>query len=166
MTGSDALIERFLFADDVEAEQTWALLAWCHERGASELSLDMLGLKDAPETFCDDFRLAAAEFALPDAPREHMVTYVGQPPIRPAELWRLTPGSIVVLREFLGDGLFTYPAGAWETGCIENPTFYRDGEVMLGIVSHEEEGVLRLRPGEEGGFAALGIPSRDRPRWI
>lgn len=160
------MIERFLFADDVAAEQTWALLAWCHARGASELSLDLLGLRDASEPFCDRFRAEAAAFALPDAPREHMVTYAGQEIVRPASLWRLTPESIGLLRGFLEDGLFTYPAGEWETGCIENPTFYRDREVMLGIVSHEREGVLSLRPDEMAEFAALGIPSRDRPEWI
>ena len=165
MTDSST-IERFLFADDVKPEQTWALLSWCHARGASELSLDLLGLQDMPEPFCDRFLLAAAELALPDAAREHMVTYSGQALVRPAALWRLTPASIEVLREFLDEGLFTYPAGEWETGCIENPTFYRDGEVMLGIVSHEREGVLRLRAGEAAAFGALGIPSRDRPEWI
>jgi hypothetical protein len=160
------MIERFLFADDLRPEQTWALLAWCCARGASEFSLDLIGLRDMPEPFCDGFRLTADEFRLPDAAREHMVTYLDQLPARLAELWRLTPASIAVLRAFMDEGLFTYPAGEWETGCIENPTFYRDGEVMLGIVSHEREGVLRLRPGEEAAFHALGIPSRDRPEWI
>jgi len=166
LPNASAPVERFLFADDVRPEQTWALLAWCHAAGASELSLDLLGLNDTPEPFCDRFRAAAAAFALPDAPREHMVTYKGQQLVRPAPLWRLTPESIGLLREFLDEGLFTHPAGEWETGWIENPTFYRDGEVMLGIVSHEYEGVLRLRPTEMAEFTALGIPSRDRPEWI
>lgn len=160
------MIERFLFADDVTAEQTWMLVAWCHARGASELSVDLLGLKDRPEPFCDRFRTAAAAFALPDAPRKHMVTYAGLPFVRPAPLWRLTPESIELLREFLDEGLFTYPAGEWEAGCIENPALYRDGEIMLGIVSHEGEGVLKLRQDEWAEFARLGIPSHDRPEWI
>lgn len=166
MTDASAPIERFLFADDIEVEQTWALLAWCHARGASELSLDLLGLADTAEPFCDRFRAAAAAFTLPDAPREHVVTYSGQLVVRPAPLWRLTPQSIDLLRQFLDEGLFTYPAGDWETGWIENPTFYRESEIMLGIVSHEREGVLRLRPAEMAGITALGIPSRDRPEWI
>jgi hypothetical protein len=158
--------EHFLFADDLESEQTWMLLAWCQARGASELTIDLLGLQDHPEPFCDRFRDAMAEFRLADAAREKMVTYSGDPWVRPTPLWRLTPESIQILRSFLDEGLFTYPAGDWPTGCLENPTFYRAGEVMLGIVSHEREGILRLLTSEQADFGALCIPWRDQPEWI
>ena len=161
-----AYVERYLFEQDLEAEQTWWLVAWCHSRGASELTINLLGLQGHDERFCDHFRDAMAEFRIADAPREHMVTYLGDAPVRPAPLWRLTPESIARLREFLPDGLFTYPAGEWPTGCLENPTFYRAGHIMLGIVSHEYEGVLKLLPNEQPAIDALGIKTRDEPQWI
>ena len=37
-----------------------------------------------------------------------------------------------------------YPTSEWDVGCLEDPTFYRPGTLMLGIVSHEHEGVLTL----------------------
>jgi len=51
-------------------------------------------------------------------------------------------------------------------GWLEDPTLYRDGEIMLGIVSHEREGFLELTALEAVQLAALGIPTRDAGRWI
>jgi hypothetical protein len=61
-----------------------------------------------------------------------------------SKLWNLTPESIAVLRSlFPASGLFTPPAHS-DDGSLEEPTIYRDGHLMLGIISHEQEGYLDI----------------------
>lgn len=157
---------RFIVADDIRPEQTWQLAAWCAAHGATEFRLDLMSLKGHPAPFCDAVETALAPFRRPEARREHMSTLVGQPRVRPTELWTVSAESLRVLQRHLDEGLFTYLAGEFETGWLEDPTFYRDGELMLGVVSHEREGLLRLTELEHAEVAALGIPSRSEPQWI
>ena len=63
--------------------------------------------------------------------------------------------SLVALQDFLTGGIFTCEVGA--VGWLEDLTLYRRGELMLGIVSHESEGILRVSHEErqlleQGGF--------------
>ena len=76
------------------------------------------------------------------------------------------PATAEALRPFFPAGLFTYPAGEWITGCIENPTIYRAGQIMLAIVSHEREGVLELTSEEQRAVATLGIATRANAEWV
>lgn len=160
------MIDRFLFDGDVRPEQTWQLARWLHERGVSELTLTLLGLEGQPTPFTDALSARLEPFRLPSAAREHASAWRANELIRETELWKLCPETIDLLAEALDDGLFTYPAGEWDTGCIEDPTFYREGRMALGIVSHEREGVLRLSDEEHREVAARGIPTRETPEWI
>jgi len=58
-------------------------------------------------------------------------------------------------------GVFDSPAGPdrWR----EDLTIYRQGELVIGLVSHEQEGVLRLTPQEHGVVAGLDIRSARNP---
>ncbi len=55
--------------------------------------------------------------------------------------------SAGILLEYFPHGLLTYlPSDdAWR----EDPCLFRRGELMLGIISHEGEGVLRIEPREQ-----------------
>lgn len=156
-----AKVDRFLSADDLAAEPSWRLLRWCHARGASEFTLSPLSLEGLEAAYHDRFRALLRPFQLPSAPREHAASWRAGERVPGTELWALTRRTIELLAGFFDDGLFTYPAD-----CLEDPTFYRDGELMLGIVSHEREGVLRLSAAEHHQIQALGIPARAEPMWI
>jgi hypothetical protein len=70
-------------------------------------------------------------------------------------LWQLTDHSVAALRTFLPGGLFTNvvdPAG-W----LEDPIVYRNGEPMLGVVTHEQEGLLRATAEELRELETLGF---------
>lgn len=57
-------------------------------------------------------------------------------------MWRLTSASFAILQELLPAGFFAYEPA--DDGWFEDPAFYRNGEFMLGAVSHESEGILRV----------------------
>jgi len=160
------LVNRFLFADDVGAEQTWQLLAWCGAHGATELTVNQLGLQGHSVPYVDRFDADMAAFRLKKKPRPRMSAGQKEDLVRSTDLWVLSLASIAVLRRYFVDGLFTYPTSGWEEGCLEEPTFYRDGAIICGIVSHEREGILALTASEHAEVAALGIRTRDRPEWL
>jgi len=56
----------------------------------------------------------------------------------------------------LADGLFTKPTYA-NDGWLEDPTFYRDGAILLGVVSHEDEGFLNISTNELADLERLGF---------
>jgi hypothetical protein len=149
-----------LSEDDLHPQQTWQLAAWCIARGADEFGVTLMGLQGFPEPFNDRFLAAIEPHRLPQAARPHVTTYVDQDVIRPAQLWRASVELLTDIRTFFHDGLFTYMTSAHEEGWLENPTIYRDGEIMLGVVSHEGEGYLQLTTPEAAQVAAMGIPTR------
>ena len=77
--------------------------------------------------------------------------------VRDTQLWTLNAGSIGALRETLPGGLFEYDPlhDAW----FEDPVIYRDGELLLGVLSHEAFAVLRVTDLEAALLAGAGFPS-------
>ncbi|MEO8621272.1 MAG: hypothetical protein ABI625_09425 [bacterium] len=159
-------MHRFLFADDMSADQTWQLLAWCVDKGASDFTVDRLWLQGKAAPFPDRFEAEMAPFRLDAQVRPRMSAAKRDELNRSTDLWLLSGSSIGVLRAYFPDGLFTYPTSEWDEGCLEGPTFYRDQQIMLGVVSHEREGILTLTAAEHDAVAALGIASRDQPERL
>jgi hypothetical protein len=63
------------------------------------------------------------------------------------------------LREALPNGLLSYdPEGS---GWFEDPILYREGNLLLGVLSHEAFAVLRLSVVEAMRLNAAGFPSHD-----
>ena len=160
------LVSRFLAAQDLLPDRTWELLEWCAQQGANEFSVAMLSLGGSPAPFLGEVDAALNAFQPRTAPRKQLTVLVGQPQVQSTKLWALAPASIALLKRYFSTGLFTYPTAEWNVGWLEDPTFYRDGYLMLGIVSHEQEGMLTLTEVEHAQVAALGIPTRDRAQWI
>jgi hypothetical protein len=157
---------RFIAADDLDPRQTWQLAEWCVARGADEFGVTLMGLQGFPEPFNARFLAAIERYRLPETPRPHVTTYADQDVIRPAQLWRASGELLEALQTFFADGLFTHMTSVHEDGWLENPTIYRDGEIMLGVVSHEREGYLQLTEIEVTQVAAMGIPTRVKGTWI
>jgi hypothetical protein len=78
---------------------------------------------------------------------------------RETELWKLNQSTIDVLKHALPAGIFQYDPrdGGW----FEDPILYRNGELMLGVLSHEAFAVLRVSDRESAQLAAAGFPSHD-----
>ena len=157
---------RFIFRQDLRPDQTWELANWCLSVGADEFTVELMSLVGTSPTYLDEVESALSAFALPDTTRERTVTLVGQPRARPTRLWKATPASLAVLRQFFADGLFDIPNDASDSGWLEDPTFYRDGDVILAIVSHEGEGFVRLTELEHVQLAARHLPTRAAAKWI
>ena len=159
------LVDRFIMAGDVTPEQTWRLVDWCAEHGADEFTLAMLLMDNSPAPFLDGVTAALKRFERVPAPRKAVTVWADESAVQTTRLWDLTPESIAVLKGLFPNGLFAAPSYQ-EVGWLEDPTLYRDAQMMLGIVSHEHEGVLTLTDLEHVHVAALGIPTRESSEWI
>lgn len=158
-----------LFAEDYSPPQFWRLVRWCKDHSAGEWNVTVLKTRKGKKSGTDmlnRFDEQAAPFRLPDARRRHLTSQgaSGSGFIRPLELWRLTSKSLTFLEEAFPVGVFRYDAGA--DGWMEDPMFYRQGELMLGVVSHEGEGILRVTPEERRQLEQDGFPFRLHGTYV
>ena len=158
-------MEYFIRADEIGAAQSWRLLAWCAAQGADEFFVRQMSIEGRPEPYLDRVNALLAPYRLPPAVRPRTVVYMGYPDRELTDLWALTPESIQTLEVVLPDGLLAPPSYD-EDGWLEEPTVYRGGEIMLGIVSHEGEGFVNLTDAERGAVEALGVRLHPAGLWI
>lgn len=78
--------------------------------------------------------------------------------MRPLELWRLTSQSFAALKQFSPDGVLKDQTDG--QGGYEDLVLYRQGELMLGLVSHEGKGILRVTDQERLSLERNGLPFR------
>jgi hypothetical protein len=147
------LIKRFLVPSEYTAGDSWRLVDWCRSLGADEFTVDMLGV----DGLHGRFERAAASHARPEARRERMSGQTADALHRVTELWALNEDTVEILKDGLPAGIFQYEPrdGGW----LEDPIFYRDGELMLGVLSHEAFAVLRVSEREAAQLAAAGFIS-------
>jgi len=78
---------------------------------------------------------------------------------RSTHLWELNPVTVGALQQALPNGLLSYdPEGS---GWFEDPILYREGNLLLGVLSHEAFAVLRLSVVESVRLATAGFPAHD-----
>ena len=148
-----------VFGADLDPEKAWELFAWCLIRGADELTLHAIVMQGGSTKELEAFENLAAADRLADAARPTMNSYTAEK--RP--LWRLTPATLGALRLAFPRGPFEYfPSDAW----YEDPILYRDGEIVLGIITHESEGVLIVSAEERDELDLLGIVYRPDGEWV
>lgn len=146
---------RYLSAHGVRGERGPRLLRYLLDRGADEFAITVMALQDTPAPFADAFEDELAPYARPADRRRVVHGTDERGSTRIVRLWSFSEGSMARLLSFLDDGLFHCPPGP--DGWLEDLTVYRRGELVLGLVSHEMEGVLRLTREELGEVAALDI---------
>lgn len=79
--------------------------------------------------------------------------------IRSTHLWEINPVTVGALQQALPNGLLSYdPEGR---GWFEDPILYREGNLLLGVLSHEAFAVLRLSVVESMRLSAAGFPTHD-----
>ena len=102
------------------------------------------------------------EKLLPFSAGQKVLECIGGSGFREQPCWTVDDSSIeLILRETSGD-LFAY-------NILHQPEdwlFYRDDSILLQIVSHEQEAILRVSAAEYERFQKLQIPhSSGLPQW-
>ena len=147
-----------IYEDDFSPEKSWQLLEWCLSRGADEFTIaSCIYSENTPPTVCDDLFQALSPFDCGVEGRDTLRS------LRPEviTLRTLCPESITVLRAYFEEGLFTYIVR--DEGTPEDPMFYRAGKLMLGIITHEGEGILHITETEHEIINRMGFTAHTSP---
>lgn len=147
---------RYLTEHALRGARSVRLLRYLLAHGADELSITVMALQDTQAPFADAFEDELAPYERPAARRRVVTLDDSRESSRTIRLWTFDEASLERLLSFLDAGLFHCPPGP--DGWLEDLTLYRQGELVLGLVSHEREGVLRLTRDEFAEVAALDIP--------
>lgn len=134
-------------------KESWRLARWCVEQGSDEFSVRVLCAENQG-TRADEFEDAFEQrFVATDLRR--VVAAREDEPARHVRLWRLDEDALQALRAFLPDGLFTHRVDPH--GWLEDPMLFRDGRLMLGVVTHQREGVVRVESEELRELERIGF---------
>jgi hypothetical protein len=154
---------RYFSFDDVSSEQTWELLEWCHAIGGDEFT--EVGLVSPIESQrMKDFFARLNASSIPEAPRRRLNAPSKDAFTRPVPLWRLDESTIAQLKEAMPMGIASreYDTDLW----LEDLTVYRDGQFLMGVLSHENGGVIRVTELELSALRRLRFPDRDEVPWV
>jgi hypothetical protein len=163
--GAQLVLEvRYLTTRSLEGERGTRLLRHLLEHGADEFSISVMALQDTPAPFADAFEDELGPYERPAMRRRVISDADSLDPTRLVRLWSLNKESIERLLSFVDTDLFHWPPGP--DGWLEDLILYRRGELVLGLVSHEREGVLRLTPNELAEVASMDIPFERTAEWI
>ena len=155
-----SLVKRYLAPADFSPSESWRLVEWCREIGADEFTIDCIE-SDTREgdAIWLPFEKVVMPFSRGEATRERMSGPTADGLTRSTLLWELNPVTIGALQLALPDGLLSYGS---EASCwFEDPILYREGELLLGVLSHEAFAVLRISVLESVRLSAAGFPSHD-----
>jgi hypothetical protein len=134
-------------------KESWRLARWCVEHGADEFTVRVLCAEDQG-TRADQFEDAFDDrFVATDLRR--VVTAPEDEPERHVRLWRLDEDALQALRAYLPDGLFTHRVDPH--GWLEDLMVFRDGDLMLGLVTHQREGMVRVTADELRELERIGF---------
>jgi len=153
-------IKRYLAPADFTAEESWRLVEWCREIGADEFTVDCVGSDARAEaTTWQPFEKIVKPFSQGKEMRERMSGATADELTRSTLLWEMNQVTVGALQQALPNGLLSYdPQGR---GWFEDPILYREGNLLLGVLSHEAFAVLRLSALESVRLSAAGFPSHD-----
>ena len=152
---------RYVTEDALRGDRGPRLLRYLLDNGANEFSITVMALQDTPAPFADAFEDELGLFEHEPALRRVVIPAGSTEVTRLIRLWEFNQTTCERVLSFVDDGLFHWPAGP--DGWLEDLMIFRDGELVLGLLSSEREGVLRLTQEEHVAVAALGITSR--PNW-
>lgn len=133
-------VTRRLGREQLRGERGAKLLHFLLERGADEFSVTVMALQDTQAPFADAFEDEMGKFELEGDVRRR---------------WSFTERSLDRLLSFLDDDIVVCPAGP--DGWLEDLAIYRGGELVLGILSHEQEGALILTRDEQADVDRRGV---------
>lgn len=105
------------------------------------------------------FEKLVRPFAKGEMVRERMSGRTADELTRTSRVWELNATTIDALQRALPGGLLSYDPV--EQGWFEDPVFYRDGRLMLGVLSHEAFAIMRLSEPESAELDLAGFASHD-----
>lgn len=147
------LEERVVSEEDLQGDRGPRLLRYLVERGADEFSITVMALHDTQSPFVDRFEDELGPYERPPAVRPVVTASDGLNAAHTVRLWTLDDASLELLLSFVDSSVFHWPAGP--DGWFEDLTIYRRGELVLGLLSDERAGLLRLTVEEHGVAARL-----------
>jgi len=147
---------RVLTADTLHGPESRRLLEWLFEQGADEFTIEVMAMADVDAPLADTFEDALGPWEVARARRRVAYRWTSRDGTREVRLWRLTADSLVLLGEFLADGILA--SDVRERGWFEDLAIYRRGALLLGVISHEREGYIRLAEKDVAALVALGVP--------
>lgn len=154
------LVKRYLAPSEFSAQETWRLLEWCRKLGADEFTIDCLGPDPAvAQKARHRFEKVLKPFSRGNETRERMSGRTVDDLTRITELWELNQTTAGALKQVLPAGLFQYEPS--DGSSFEDPVIYREGRLMLGVLSHEAFGVLCISTSESAQLEAAGFPSHE-----
>jgi hypothetical protein len=134
-------------------KESWRLARWCVEHGADEFTVRVL-CAEGQGTRADQFEDTFDDrFITTDLRR--VVRPAEDEPARQLRLWRLDEDALQALHAFLPDGLFTHRVDPH--GWLEDPMLFRGGQLMLGVVTHQREGMVRVTTDELRELERIGF---------
>ena len=159
------LVERHVFHADLGEAGSSRLLTWYRALGADSFTFTVIGTPPESERDAAAIEAPLGPFGLP-ASRIRAIPE-GQPGsywTRVTALWELNDSTEATLLRCFPTGLLTYLPlnGSW----CEDPCLFRGEELMLGIISHENEGVLRIHASEQSVLDQSDIPYRLKGEWV
>ena len=159
------LVERYVFHEDLGKPGGERLLAWCRSLGADSFTFTVIGTP--PELEQQAAVIEAPLEPFRTSPTRIRAIPEGQPGsywTQLSVLWELNDTTEAYLLKCFPRGLVTYETtkGSW----CEDPCVYRGDELMLGIISHENEGVLRIEAREQLALDQSEIPYRLKGRYV
>jgi hypothetical protein len=153
-------VKRYLAPSDFTPDETWRLVEWCRKLGADEFTIDSVGADGGvAEKIWRRFKKGVKPFSRGAKTRERMSGPTADELTRSTLLWELNHHTLGALRQALPGGLLQYEPV--EGGWFEDPVFYREGRLMLGILSHEAFAVLCISESESAQLAAAGFATHD-----
>jgi hypothetical protein len=158
------LVTRYFSFEDVAPEMGWKLLDWCRSNGAEEFTITAL----TSPTESERMRAFFAEltpYSRPEGARRRLSASIGGTFTPVVEQWQLNEQTVSSLRLAMPAGYTTRTVPDLELW-LEDLTVYRDGEFMMGVLSHESGGVLRIAELELRSLRNLGFPDRNEVPWI
>ena len=149
-----------LRSNELPVEAGWRLIRWYAETGSNEFTFSCLAAATQEGRFCAAAEQALASFAVGFDRRPPTTLGKNEASLRKVKLWRLNEQSLRVLQQLLPDGLFTDRQGSDE-GWIEDLTVYQDGQLRVGVITHEKQATIHLTDSEQEELRGLGVLPRD-----
>ncbi|HET9234631.1 MAG TPA: hypothetical protein VFP10_10870 [Candidatus Eisenbacteria bacterium] len=140
--GGDPRLEVWTFGTEaVGDKQGWELVEWCLAHGGTEFSIHEVERTRTlrAQAFFDRLR----PHALPPAQRPFLTRGYNASVV---QLWRLDEETVRILREYFAHGILSNDRDNdfW----MEDFTVYRDGHVLMAVVTHEWEAYVNVLPTE------------------
>ena len=135
------------------AQESWRLATWCVEHGANELSVRVL-CAEGEGSRADRFEDALVNRQLASDLRR-IAFAPDDEPARVVRLWQLDDEALASVRAFMPEGLFTHRIDPH--GWLEDLILFRDGQLMLAVITHQREGIARVTAKELRELERIGF---------